>query len=160
MRFRHRADQAPRHPDMVVTGTVSEEDKWDILAGACAMVTPSAYESFSLVLLESWTVDVPVLVNAACAATMEHVGRSGGGLWFDSFRSFEAAVDRLTSDAVLRGRLAAAGHGYTARHYRWPALIDRYTSFLEEVVARGHRTPLRTERLELPAGGPAYVRKG
>jgi len=72
-----------------VTGTVSEADKWDILAGAEVMVTPSAYESFSLVLLEAWTLGVPVLVNASCAATMEHCRRSGGGLWFESFRSFE-----------------------------------------------------------------------
>lgn len=154
------SDKAPDHPDVVVTGTVSESDKWDILAGACAMVTPSAYESFSLVLLEAWTVDVPVLVNAACAATMEHVRRSGGGLWFDSFRSFEAAVDRLTHDAALRRKLAAAGHRYTSRHYRWPAIIDRYTAFLEEVVARGHRVPLRSDRLVVPTGGAEYVRKG
>ena len=52
------------HPDIVVTGTVSEADKWDILAGAQVMVNPSAYESFSLVLLEAWILGVPVLVNA------------------------------------------------------------------------------------------------
>jgi glycosyltransferase involved in cell wall biosynthesis len=154
------SDVAPRHPDIAVTGTVSEADKWDILADACAMVTPSAYESFSLVLLEAWTVDVPVLVNAACAATMEHVRRSGGGLRFDSFRSFEAAVDRLTGDEELRARLAGAGHDYTSRYYRWPAIIDRYTAFLGEIVERGHRVPLRAERLELPLGGAEYVRRG
>ena len=154
------SDRAPRHPDVVVTGTVSEEDKWDILAGARTMVTPSAYESFSLVLLEAWTVGVPVLVNAACAATMEHVRRSGGGLWFDSFRSFEVAVDHLTSDAGLDCRLAAAGADYTARNFRWPVLIDRYAGFLDAVVARGHRRPVRTTRLEVPVGGAAYERKG
>jgi glycosyltransferase involved in cell wall biosynthesis len=154
------SDEAPRHPDIVVTGTVSEADKWDILGGACAMVNPSAYESFSLVLLESWTVGVPVLVNAACAATMEHVRRSGGGLWFDSFRSFEVSVDRLTGDESLRERLAAAGHRYTTRYYRWPAIIDRYTAFLDEIVERGHRVPLRSERLEMPVGGAEYVRRG
>ncbi len=154
------SDEAPHHPDVVVTGTVSEGDKWDILAGACTMVTPSAYESFSLVLLEAWTVEVPVLVNAACAATMEHVRRSGGGLWFDSFRSFEVAVDRLTGDMALGRTLASAGHRYTSRYYRWPAIIDRYIAFLEAVVGRGHRAPLRSERLEVPTGGAEYVRRG
>ncbi len=105
------SDEAPRHPDIVVTGTVDEADKWDILAGAQTMVTPSAYESFSLVVLEAWRVGVPVLVNAACAAIMEHVRGSGGGLWFDSYRTFEAALDRLTSDLGLRGgsRVGRAG---------------------------------------------------
>ncbi|MGH9097706.1 MAG: hypothetical protein ACRDWB_09795, partial [Acidimicrobiales bacterium] len=36
------SDKAPEHPDIVVTGTVSEADKWDILAGAQVMVSPSA----------------------------------------------------------------------------------------------------------------------
>ncbi len=154
------SDKAPEHPDIVVTGTVSEADKWDILAGAEAMVMPSAYESFSLVLLEAWTVGVPVVVNAACAATMEHCRRSGGGLWFDSYRSFEVAVEHLTADPELRSTLGAAGGRYTARYFRWPSIIDRYLGFLDGVVARGRRPPVRTHRLALQAGGPAYVREG
>jgi glycosyltransferase involved in cell wall biosynthesis len=124
------------------------------------MVTPSAYESFSLVLLEAWTLGVPVLVNASCAATMEHTRRSGGGLWFESYRSFEVTVDRLVGDADLRSTLGDAGRQYTARYYRWPSIIDRYTHFLEGVIERGHRDPIRTGRLSLPAAGPEYVRKG
>jgi glycosyltransferase involved in cell wall biosynthesis len=152
------SDKAPEHPDIVVTGTVSEADKWDILAGARAMVTPSAYESFSLVLLEAWTLGVPVLVNAACAATMEHARRSGGGLWFESYRSFEVAVERLDAEPALRTALGEAGRRYTARYYRWPSIIDRYTEFLGGVAARGRRPVLSTRRLELPAGGPVYQR--
>jgi glycosyltransferase involved in cell wall biosynthesis len=144
----------------VVTGTVSEADKWDILADAQVMVTPSAYESFSLVVLEAWTLGVPVLVNGGCAATMEHCTRSGGGLWFDSYLSFEATVDRMVGDASLRAALGEAGKRYTARNYLWPSIIDRYTTFLEGVVARGRRVPMRTTRLELQSGGTAYVREG
>ena len=152
--------KAPDHPDIVVTGTVSEADKWDILADAQVMVTPSAYESFSLVVLEAWTLGVPVLVNGSCAATMEHCTRSGGGLWFDSYRSFEATVDRMSGDALLRATLGEAGRDYTARNYRWPSIIDRYTTFLDDVKERGRKTPLRTARLELQTGGTAYVREG
>jgi glycosyltransferase involved in cell wall biosynthesis len=152
------SDKAPDHPDIVATGTVSEADKWDILAGAQAMVNPSAYESFSLVLLEAWTLGVPVLVNASCAATMEHCQRSGGGVWFDSFRTFEVAVERLTGDQSLRAALGAAGRSYTARYYRWPSIIDRYTRFLQEVVIRGHRAPVRPRRLPLPQGGNQWER--
>jgi glycosyltransferase involved in cell wall biosynthesis len=65
------SQKVTEHPDIVVTGTVSEADKWDILAGAKVMVNPSAYESFSLVLLEAWTVGIPVLVNQMCAAGIE-----------------------------------------------------------------------------------------
>jgi glycosyltransferase involved in cell wall biosynthesis len=154
------SDKAPEHQDIVVTGTVSEADKWDILAGAAVVVNPSAYESFSLMVLEAWTLRIPVMVNASCAATMEHCRRSGGGLWFESYRSFEVAVDRLVADPALRSTLGEAGHRYTERYYRWPSIIDRYTHFLGGVVARGHRTPVATRRLTLPVGGPEYVRAG
>ena len=154
------SSRAPDHPDIVVTGTVSEADKWDVLAGATAMVTPSAYESFSLVVLEAWTLGVPVLVNGACAATMEHCRRSGGGLWFDSYRSFEATVTRLVGDAPLRAALGEAGRRYTEHHFLWPSIIDRYTGFLEGIAGRGRRPRLRTGRLALPQGGRAYEREG
>lgn len=154
------SDKAPDHPDIVVTGMVSEADKWDILADAQVMISPSAYESFSLVLLEAWSVGVPVLVNASSAATMEHCQRSGGGLWFDSYRMFEATVDRLAGDAGLGATLARAGRSYTERYYAWPSIIDRYAGFLGSVVGRGPRTSVRPRRLPLITGGPAYERGG
>jgi glycosyltransferase involved in cell wall biosynthesis len=147
------------HPDIVSTGMVSEADKWDILAGATAMVSSSAYESFSLVVLEAWTAGVPVVVNAACEATMEHCRRSGGGLWFDSFRTFEAVVERLAGTPDLAAALAAAGRAYTERFYAWPALIERYASYLDQVVARGPRARLWTDRLPVITSGTPYVRE-
>jgi glycosyltransferase involved in cell wall biosynthesis len=154
------SDTAPEHPDIVATGTVSESDKWDILSGAQVMVNPSAYESFSLVLLEAWSVDVPVLVNASCAATMEHCRRSGGGLWFDSYRTFEVTVERLVADDRLRRTLAEAGHEYTDEFYRWPSIIDRYTRFLGRVIERGRPRTAPGKRLVQPAAGREYTRQG
>ena len=103
---------------------------------------------------------MPVVVNAGCAAMMEHCRQSRGGLWFDSYRSFEVAVERLVGDDRLRGRLAGAGQAYVARHYRWPSVVERYTRFLEEVVDRGARPRLQTGRLRLVRGGAEYVRGG
>jgi len=42
------------HPDIVITGVVDEADKWDIVRDALVAVSPSALESFSLVVLEAW----------------------------------------------------------------------------------------------------------
>ena len=76
----------PDHPDVVLTGVVDEADKWDIVRDATVSVSPSALESFSLVVLEAWVERVPVVVNATCDPTREHCERSGGGLWFGSYR--------------------------------------------------------------------------
>jgi glycosyltransferase involved in cell wall biosynthesis len=81
-------------------------------------------------------------------------------VWFDSYRTFEVAVDRLAADAGLRSALGDAGNRYTARYYRWPSIIGRYADFLETVIDRGHRSAIRSARLEIPVGGTEYVRKG
>jgi glycosyltransferase involved in cell wall biosynthesis len=125
------------HPDIVVTGTVDEADKWDIVRDALVSISPSALESFSLVVIEAWVDRVPMLVNGTCGPTREHCERSGGGLWFTSYPEFEATLDRLVRDDALRATLGERGRQYVDRYYEWPALIPRYVDFLEEAVARG-----------------------
>jgi len=129
----------PVHSDIDVLGPVSEADKWDLLAGAAALVSPSPWEAFSLVVAESWSARTPVLVNAGCAATVEHCQRSGGGLRFDGYGEFEVAVDRLVADGGFRADLGRRGRAYVDARFRWPLVIDRYASFVESVVARAWR---------------------
>ena len=126
-------DRPDPHPDVVVTGAVPEDVKWGALRGALALVNPSGYEAFSLVLIEAWSAGVPVLVNERCAATKEHVERSGGGFAFDGYARFEVVLERLTGDAGLRRTLAEAGEAYVAARFLWPAVIERYTTFLAGV---------------------------
>jgi glycosyltransferase involved in cell wall biosynthesis len=117
----------------VLAGPVDEEVKWGLLAGADLLVSPSAYESLSLVVLEAWAAGTPVLVNGLCGPTRRHCLRSGGGLWYEGYAGFEAALDRLLASASLRDRLARAGAAYVAAHFRWPIVLDRYTHFLARV---------------------------
>jgi len=133
--------QLDPHPDIVITGVVDEADKGDIVRHAQVAVSPSALESFSLVVLEAWVDRVAVVVNGTCGPTREHCERSGGGLWFTSYREFEAALERLLGDPALRRTLGEAGRAYVDRFYRWPVLIGRYADFLTSVVARGRGTP-------------------
>jgi glycosyltransferase involved in cell wall biosynthesis len=123
------------HPDIDVVGPVGEREKWALLEGAVALVSPSAWEAFSLVVAESWSARTPVMVNAACAATVEHCRRSGAGLSFAGFGEFEAVVDLLVDDEEARQRLGARGRAYVDRWFRWPRVVDRYATFIETVAA-------------------------
>ena len=124
-----------------MTGAVDEADKWDIMHDALVAVSPSALESFSLVVIEAWVEQLPVLVNGACGPTREHCERSGGGLWFSSYREFEVVLDRLVCDDGLRAEMGRRGRAFVDRHFRWPVLIERYARFLTTVVERGRGTP-------------------
>lgn len=128
------ADLPPAHPDVVVAGVVDDDTKWGLLRGATALISPSPYESFGLVVLEAWAAGTPVLVNASCAATREHCERSGGGLWFRNYEELDVALGRVVASDDLRTRLAVAGGRYARARFAWPGLIDRYVSFLTTLV--------------------------
>ena len=123
------------HPDIVVTDVVDEATKFALTSEALVSVSPSAMESFSMVILESWIADTPVLVNARCGATVEHASRAEGGLWFDDYACFEAAMNRLIADDALRRQLASNGHAYTLEQFSWEAVIGRYVRFCESRLA-------------------------
>ena len=127
-------DAPAHHADIDVVGPVPDSEKWTLLGRAAALVSPSAWEAFSLVVAESWSARTPVLVNAACAATSEHCRRSGGGLAFRSFADFEAMVDLLQADERTRVELGRRGRAYVDRWFRWPRVIDRYATFVETVA--------------------------
>jgi len=129
--------EAPEpHPEIDVLGPVDEATKWALLNHAMALVSPSPWEAFSLVLAEAWSARIPVVVNAACAATSEHCRRSGGGLAFAGYGAFEAIVDRLTTDEALRAELGALGRSYVDQYFRWPIIVERYAGFVGRVVDR------------------------
>jgi glycosyltransferase involved in cell wall biosynthesis len=129
----------PDHPEIDVVGPVPEREKWSLLEHAVALVSPSAREAFSLVVVESWSARTPVVVNAACAATVEHCRRSGAGLSFAGFGEFEAVVDLLAGDEAARHQLGARGRAYVDRWFRWPRVVERYARFVETVAASASR---------------------
>lgn len=130
----HVFDQPPAHPDIVVTGEVDEATKWALYRAATAFVNPSAYESFSIVLMEAWECGLPVLVNGRSEVLREHCWRSGGGLWFDRYGQFEGALDLLLGDGELALRMGEQGRAYVEANYRWPTLVERYRAFAEAVA--------------------------
>jgi glycosyltransferase involved in cell wall biosynthesis len=125
------------HPDIDILGPVDEATKWTLLRHALSLVSPSPWESFSLVVAEAWSARTAVVANAACEATNEHCRRSGGGLVFGGYGEFEVVIDALSADDALRAELAARGRSYVDRHFRWPVIVDRYARFVEQVVDRG-----------------------
>jgi glycosyltransferase involved in cell wall biosynthesis len=125
----------PVHPDVVVTGFVDEQTKYDALAGAAILVQPSYYESFSIALAEGWASGIPALVQRHCDVLVGQSARSGGGIPYDGFAEFAEGVRRLLSDPSLRRQMGDAGQRYVEGNYRWDVLVPRYEALLEEVAA-------------------------
>jgi glycosyltransferase involved in cell wall biosynthesis len=128
------AQPVPASDDVVVAGRVEDDVKWGLLRDAFALVSPSAFESFSIVLMEAWAVGTPALVNARCDVTRDHVERARGGIAFGHYPEFEVALDTLLASPGLRRALGAAGQAYVEHHYRWPDVVQRYERFLTRIA--------------------------
>jgi glycosyltransferase involved in cell wall biosynthesis len=121
--------------DIVVTGMIDDRAKWGLLRGAHALVAPSPFEAFSITVVEAMTAGAPVMVNAVCGATREHCERSGAGMWFEGYAEFESVLERMTTDQALHETMRQLGRRYVEANYRWPVILDRYCTFLDEFVA-------------------------
>lgn len=128
--------RAPReHRDAVVPlGYVGVQDKRALHAHALALVNPSALESLSLVLMESWLEGTPALVAAGSEVMREHVERSGGGIAFADYAGFAAGVRRLSARPEEARRMGAAGREYVLDAYGWPAVRERLRGVIAELL--------------------------
>lgn len=110
---------------VVDAGFVSAQSKHDGYAAADIFCMPGLYESFSIVMMEAWLQGTPCLVHADCAVTVDFCRRSDGGLWFGSYREFEACVDRLLDDRATARQLGAQGREWVVEHCNWADVVDR-----------------------------------
>ena len=123
----------PRLPGVVAPGWLGEEDKRAALAEAAATIMPSAFESLSVVALESWAAGTPVLASARGEAVAGQCRRSGGGLVYDDAASFAAALDRLRGP---EGReLGAAGRAFVGRECSWERILGVYRRAIRRAAA-------------------------
>jgi len=123
-------------------GFVPVQDKYNAYAAAVCLCQPSLQESFSLVVMESWVAEVPVLVHADCAVTREHCVRSNGGLFFVTYREFEACLDVLLARPLLRDALGRNGRRYVLENYHWDVIVDRFRQLVDDYCAMDEADPL------------------
>ena len=122
--------EVPKDPNIIVTGFLSESEKESAIAGALALVQPSYFESFSIVLCEGWKQSTPALVQGKCAVLRGQAIRSGGAIPYEGFAEFEVAVEYLVANPEVASALGASGREYVQKNYDWEIVLDR----LEQTV--------------------------
>jgi glycosyltransferase involved in cell wall biosynthesis len=127
--------EAPAHPAFLPLGFVREEDKFDAIEAATLVIVPSRYESLSMITLEAWTREKPVLVNGDCEVLKDLVRASNGGLYYSSYAEFAATLDLLLERPALREQLGRNGRRHVTRNYDWPVITAIYQQLLEKLTA-------------------------
>jgi glycosyltransferase involved in cell wall biosynthesis len=122
--------KVPHHRDILTIGFKPEKEKLDVFAAASILCQPSINESFSIVLMESWLAEVPVIVHGDCAVTRYHLRKSQGGLYFRTYEEFEGALDFLLENPQIAKRIGKNGRLYVLTNYNWDAVLKRFESAL------------------------------
>jgi glycosyltransferase involved in cell wall biosynthesis len=112
---------------------LAEAEKQAACAGALAVCQPSVNESFSIVVMEAWLQETPVLVNARCPVTRHHAALANGGLYFDDSGEFAAQVDFLRRHRDVADEIGRQGRAYVLENYTWPAVLERFERALQSV---------------------------
>ena len=123
----------PRDASIVPLGFLPDQEKWDALAAAQLLVIPSRYESLSMVTLEAWWAERPVLANAKCEVLRGQCLRSNAGLYYSSYEEFREALLLIEADAGLRRALGANGRRYFEANYAWPVIEKKYLDLIARV---------------------------
>jgi glycosyltransferase involved in cell wall biosynthesis len=116
----------PKHRSIRHIGFVEDFDKFDVVAGATALIMPSYYESLSMVALEAWALGRPVIANAHCDVLVGQCLRSNGGLYYADADEFGAVLDRVLADGTLVDQLGRSGRRFYQQHYSWSVIERKY----------------------------------
>ncbi len=110
-------------------GFVSEAEKYNAYAASDIFCMPSVLESYSLAVMEAWLHGTPALVHADCAVTVDHCRQANAGLWFRSYREFDACLDQLL-DPQIGAHLGRNGRDFVVRECRWEDVARRFMQAL------------------------------
>jgi len=100
---------AGRARNIKFLGRVNRSDLQSLYLNCTATIVPSlGYETFGLVVAESFSAGAPVIVHAQ-GALAEMVSTYGGGLMYSDEQQLCDGIDRLRSDRSLREHLGREG---------------------------------------------------
>lgn len=120
--------------DIIDLGFVDIQDKYNAQAAAELLCQPSKNESFSLVIMESWLCERPVLVHNDCAVTKHFVSDSNGGLYFKDYFEFEGCLNYILHNREIAEQMGKNGREYVCSHFAWDVIVDKYMNFFNEVI--------------------------
>lgn len=118
------------HAGVVYKGFVSEDEKLRLMKNAVAFVHPSSLESLGIVLLESFMMGTPGIINGKSNVLKEHIDNSNAGFYYMDYDEFSISLDRLVNDHALYVKMSERARRYFLRMYS----MDSYRRGLLRII--------------------------
>lgn len=128
---RHMAEVS--HQRIVMTGFVSEEDKEDALSGALAVVSPSRFESLSILVLDAFNHGKPVLAHGISEVVKGHCLKSSAGLIYYNQEEFSKQLHVIINDQEFRKSAEEKAKAYIDGNYRWKNVLQEFHLLFEKI---------------------------
>lgn len=123
--------EVPDSPGIISLGFVSDQDKYDAIAGALALWLPSEYESLSISVLEALAIGKPVIVNGRCEVLKGHCLKSQAGVYYMNGDDFKENMACIYSDAY--SAMCEKAKLYIDEYYRWNSIIKQFKEVIDNI---------------------------
>ncbi len=124
---------------------------------ALATIVPSlCYETFGVVVAESYSASTPVIVYAQ-SSLEEIVTANGGGLLYKSDEELRKGIDRLIREPDLRDRLGREGRAAYETEYAEKPFLSHYLAVVRELLRKKAGGPAEAPEAETQLAGRAVL---
>lgn len=132
-RYRKIVDESGMNHLIKLTGSVSEEEKFQLLSKSKVFILPSEAEGFGIAVLEAMSLGLPCVLSDI-PAFRENFGEAA--LLVESKNKVElvSAIEKLLSDNALQARLSEAGMT-VARRFSWDSIAQRELHAIQQTLS-------------------------
>lgn len=124
----------PKDEDIISLGFLEkEQDKFDGIKGAKALIMPSEFESLSMVVLEAMCVGTPVIVNGKCEVLKGHCSKSNGAFYYNNYFEFEAELNYILTHEDEVEIMTYNAKKYVDENYKWDVITERLSQLIESI---------------------------
>lgn len=135
-----------RPPGLELVGRVTDDEKFELLAQAWALVHPAAWEGWGIVITEAGARGTPT-VGFRVPGVQDAIEHDRTGLLAETDEAFAEHWCSLAADPDLRARLGAAAK-VQAASYSWEATTDTFLEVAEATLRESR--PTRSSTLGEP----------
>jgi glycosyltransferase involved in cell wall biosynthesis len=115
-------------------GFVDEHVKFNLITQSLFLFQPSRFESLSIVVLEAFAMERPVLVHKDCEVMKDHVDISKGGFYYNDYTAFKDSFDQLTDNSSLNTAMGKSGKAYVDKNYSSEKIIAKFQNVIEHTI--------------------------
>ena len=125
----------PKHPDIINLGFVSEEEKYNGISGAKALILPSKFESLSISVLEALSIRTPIIVDGECEVLKGHCVKSNAGLYYRNYFEFEGCLNYMLNNPTKAAEMGENGKKYVDNNYTWDVIVEKFRIMIEKMCS-------------------------